>query len=141
MPGTFFRKVNRMIELFDSRTEKVISFEDSNALFEYIRELENQKQLETRMENDRELWSFIIHSNQRLSSVYWRAIKAISIMLTEEEQEAYEKGYHLLEICKGDIRSAIQVILTPEVDIEEMKKNWCEEYCSNHGYTFIGTKH
>lgn len=130
-----------MIDLFDSRTEKVMSFEDFDTLFAYIKAIENQKQLETRTENDRELWNFIIHSNQRLSSVYWRAIKATSIILTEKEQDAYEQGYHLLEICKGDIRSASQVILTPEVDIDEVKKSWCRDYCSTHGYTFIETRH
>ncbi len=32
-----------------------MSFEDFDALFEYIKAIENQKQLETRTENNREL--------------------------------------------------------------------------------------
>jgi hypothetical protein len=130
-----------MIEVFDSTNEKVMSFEDYEELFEHIKETENQKQLDTRLENDGNQWSFVIHSNQRLSSVYWRAVKATSILLTEKEQDAYEQGCHLLETCKGDIKTMDQIILTSEIDLDEMKKSWCRDYCSTHGYTFIETRH
>ena len=127
-----------MIEIFNEVKGSTESFESYDALLRHIKEIEKQKQLETRMENDREFWNFIIHSNQRLSSVYWRAIKATSILLTEKEQDAYENGLNLLEMCKGDQDNPTQIILTPDINLKEITKNWCRDYCLNHGYIILG---
>ena len=127
-----------MIEIFNEIKGSTESFESYDALLRHIKEIEKQKQLETRMENDREFWNFIIHSNQRLSSVYWRAIKATSILLTEKEQDAYENGLNLLEMCKGDQDNPTQIILTPDINLKEITKNWCRDYCLNHGYIILG---
>ena len=127
-----------MIEIFNENKGSTESFQSYDALLKHIKEIEKQKQLKTRMKNDRELWSFIIHPNQRLSSVYWRAIKATSILLTEKEQDAYEKGLNLLEMCKGDEDNSTQIILTPDIDVDEIKKNWCRDYCLNHGFIILG---
>ena len=130
-----------MIELFNSRSEQVMSFQDYDDLLSYIKEIEHENQKETRLQRDREYWSFTFHSNQRLSLVYWKAIMANRIILTEKEQDAYEGGYDLLEICEGDSKQIKQIILTPSVDIEELKKIWCREYCAHHGYSFIEARH
>ena len=127
-----------MIEVFNEGKGSTESFESYDALLKHIKEIEKQKQLETRKENDREFWSFIIHSNQRLSSVYWRAIKATDILLTEKEQDAYEKGLNLLEMCKGDQNNPTQIILTPDINLNEITKSWCRDYCLSHGYIILG---
>lgn len=127
-----------MIEIFNEFKGSTESFQSYDALLKHIKEIEEQKQQETRLKNDRELWSFIIHPNQRLSSVYWRAIKATSILLTEKEQDAYEKGLNLLEMCNGNQDNLTQIILTPDINLKEIKKSWCRDYCSNHGYIILG---
>lgn len=109
-----------MIEIFNEVKGSTESFQSYDALLKHIKEIEEQKQQETRLKNDRELWSFIIHPNQRLSSVYWRAIKATSILLTEKEQDAYEKGLNLLEMCNGNQDNLTQIILTPDINLKEM---------------------
>lgn len=126
-----------MIELFNNKSEQVMSFQDYDDLLSYIKNAEHENQKETRLQKDREYWSFTFHSNQRLSLVYWKAIMANQIILTEKEQDAYEGGYDLLEICEGDSKKIKQIILTPSVDIEEIKKIWCREYCARRGYSFI----
>jgi hypothetical protein len=130
-----------MIEIFNSNSEKIMSFKDYDALLEYIEEIERDKQFEDRLELNKEHWNFTIRSNQSLSTVYWRAIKATNILLTDQEQSAYEQGYNLLEMCKGKAKNMNQVILTPDIDIEDLKRSWCKDYCSEHGYTFIETRH
>ena len=127
-----------MIEIFNEVKGSTESFQSYDALLRHIKAIEKQNQLETRMKNDRELWSFIIHSNQRLSSVYWRAIKATSLLLTEKEQDAYEKGLNLLEMCNGNQDNPTQIILTPDTNLKEITKNWCRDYCLNHGYIILG---
>ena len=130
-----------MIDVFNPKSEKVMSFKSYDELLEYIKGIERDKQFESRLKLPKDSWSFTIHSNQRLSSVYWRAIKATNILLTDQEQNAYEQGYNLLEICKGDVKDMDQIILTPDIDIEGLKIGWCHDYCSKHGYTFIETRH
>jgi hypothetical protein len=127
-----------MIEIFNEVKGNTESFESYDALLKHIKAIEKQKQLETRIKNDREFWSFIIHSNQRLSSVYWRAIKATGILLTEKEQDAYENGLNLLEMCNGDQDNPTQIILTPDINLKEITKSWCRDYCLNHGYIILG---
>jgi hypothetical protein len=127
-----------MIEIFNEGKGNTESFQSYDALLKHIKEIEEQKQQETRLKNDRELWSFIIHPNQRLSSVYWRAIKATSILLTEKEQDAYEKGLNLLEMCNGNQDNLTQIILTPDINLKEITKSWCRDYCLNHGYIILG---
>jgi hypothetical protein len=127
-----------MIEIFNEGKGNTESFGSYDALLKHIKAIEKQKQLETRMKNDREFWSFIIHSNQRLSSVYWRAIKATSILLTEKEQDAYENGLNLLEMCNEDQDNPTQIILTPDINLKEITKSCCRDYCLNHGYIILG---
>ena len=127
-----------MIEIFNEDKGSTESFQSYDTLLKHIKEIEEHKQQETRMENDRELWSFIIHPNQRLSSVYWRAIKATSILLTEKEQDAYEKGLNLLEMCNGNQDTLTQIILTPDINLKEITKSWCRDYCLKHGFIILG---
>lgn len=119
-----------MIEIFNESKGKLV-FQSHNSLFKYIKEAEKQKLLETGQRD----WSFIIHSHERLSGTYWSAVKALEIFLTSKEQEAYENGLSLLEICKGDHDNPYQIILTPDVNVKEMRKSWCRDYCIENGYT------
>lgn len=119
-----------MIEIFNGSKGKLV-FQSYNGLFRHIREIEKQKLLETGQRN----WNFIIHSNERLSGTYWSAVKAFEIFLTPKEQQAYENGLNLLELYKGDPENPYQVILTPDVNLKEIKKSWCRDYCIENGYT------
>jgi hypothetical protein len=123
-------KVFKMIEIFNESKGK-LGFQSYNSLFRHIREIEKEKLLETGQMD----WSFVIHSNERLSGTYWSAVKALEIFLTPKEQEAYETGLNLLEIWKGDPDNPYQIILTPDVNVKEIKKSWCRDYCIENGYT------
>jgi len=119
-----------MIEIFNE-SKGTLGFQSYNSLFRHIREIEKEKLLETGQMD----WNFIIHSNERLSGTYWSAVKALEIFLTPKEQEAYENGLNLLEIWKGDPDNPYQIILTPDVNVKEIKKSWCRDYCIENGYT------
>jgi hypothetical protein len=119
-----------MIEISNGSKRKLV-FQSYNRLFKYIREMEKQKLLETGQRD----WNFIIHSNERLARTYLSAVKAFEIFLTSKEQEAYENGLNLLEIYKGDANNPYQIILTSDVNLKEIKKSWCRDYCIENGYT------
>ena len=47
------------------------------------------------------------------------------------------QGYHptslpVVEICTGDNRMRRYAILTPEVDVHDLKAQWCRAFCSAH---------
>ena len=119
-----------MIEIFNEAKGKLV-FKNYDELMGHIKEIEKAKFLKTKQEED---WIFTIHPCERFAEFYWRAIKAINILLTEKEQDAYEKGFNLLNIRKGNQSGLDQVILTPDVNVKEIKKGWCQDYCLENGY-------
>jgi hypothetical protein len=125
-----------MIDIFNNDNGHIESFQSYDGLLKYIKEIEKEKFIETGKRG----WDFTIHSRKTLASFYWYAIKALDILLTEKEQEAYENGLNLLEMCRGDENNLVQVILTPNVNIREIMKDWCLEYCSSNGFTLIETR-
>ena len=126
-----------MIDIFNEDTGNMEAFKSYDDLLEHIKALENQKFVET---GEKQYWIFNVHSPESLAGPYWKAAKAISILLTKEEQDAYENGLNLIEMFKGDNENPTQIILTPDIDIKEIQKKWCREYCSKHGYVFLCTK-
>ena len=125
-----------MIEIFNEINEKVGSFQSYNGLFKYIREREKETLIRTGQTD----WRFTIHGHERLSCLYWRAIKALDTLFTEKEMEAFNNELNLLEMCMGDYDNPTQIILTPDINVKEIRKNWCRDYCLEHGYIFSETK-
>ncbi len=122
-----------MIEIFNESKAK-LEFESYESLFDYIKkQIKDQNPLKEGQED----WNFVVHSSERLSAVYHIAVKAIEIFLTPKEQEAYENGLNLLEMYKGDSDTPTQIVLTNDINVHEMKKSWCRDYCLEHGYTMF----
>jgi hypothetical protein len=117
-----------MIEI--SNENEKLEFQGYNSLCKHIGEIEKKKFLET----GRRDWTFNVHSPERLSKLYFQAVKLLETFLTLKEQEAYEKGLNLLEICKGDPENPYQVVLTPNINVKEMRKVWCRDYFLEKGY-------
>src|SRR5689334_10059045 len=99
-----------MIEIFNEANGKLV-FKNYDALLTHIKAIEKAKFLATSQEEN---WIFTIHPYERFVEFYWRVIKAIDILLTEKEQDAYEKGFNLLNIRRGSQNGLEQVILTPD---------------------------
>lgn len=74
---------------------------------------------------------FIRRPHQTLSYLYYRS-PFWREFLTVKEKEAVEKELGLIEILKGDNENFIQILCTPYLDIEPIKKSWCYEYCETH---------
>ena len=120
-----------MIEILNERKEK-LEFESYESLFDYIKKKIKDQNL---LEEGQEDWNFVVHSSEKLATVYHSAVKAIRILLTPKEQEAYEKELNLLEMYKGNSETPMQIVLTNDINIHDMKKSWCRDYCLEHGYT------
>lgn len=119
-----------MIEVLNMLTRKAEYFLTYDDLVKRIEEIEKDNFLL----KGKEVWSLSFYSHRTLELFYWQASRAINVLLTEKQQKAYEEKLSLLEICKGHRDEAVQIILTPDVNVEEIKKGWCKDYCLNHGY-------
>ena len=81
-------------------------------------------------------WRFVYYKHTELNIIYScmkePPIKGI-------EREAFEQGLDLIEVHHGNPLNPIQLAVTADLDIEFLKKEWCEAYCKAHGYSLIET--
>lgn len=116
----------RVIKLTKSNGESKI-FEDYHQFCDYINDIEKRKAIDSGVRK----WIFIRRPHQTMASLYYRS-PSWRELLTLKEKEAVEKELGLIEIQKGDTKNFIQILCTPYLDIEPIKKSWCYEYCENH---------
>lgn len=123
-----------MIQVFASDKTVIGLFKDYEAFFTYINALENSKLTESRSCFPGEIWSFVLFTNKRLSYIYHKTLER---SFSKIGKEAFEQELDLIEISKGDHKSPLQIPVTPDVDVQKLKENWCQEYCDAHNYTLV----
>ena len=81
-------------------------------------------------------WRFVCYKHSELNTIY-SCMKEPPIQGIE--REAFEQGLDLIEIHHGSPLNPIQLPVRQDLDIESLKKEWCEAYCKAHGYSLIET--
>lgn len=119
-----------MIIIFNSKGQHLKSFQNDDAFFNQVSAGEL---LEDHPEFDKATtqWSFVVFPPERVSDLYYKMKKQL---LTTPIKEAYGKGVGLIEICKGDYENPTWVLMTADLDMGNLKKNWYLDYCRKHGY-------
>ena len=112
------------IKLHDGKNK---AFQDYHEVCSYIREREKPQTLDT----GEITWRFMRRRTDTLSSLYYRT-PSLKDFLTQKEIEAVEKQLGLMEIVAGEWENLTQILITPELDIEPLKRKWCHEYCKEH---------
>jgi hypothetical protein len=123
-----------MIQLFQSDGNVIGLFEDFDELFHHINTIETTKFTGSSSCFDGDIWSFSLFTNKRLSYIFYKTLEQ---SFSKIGKEAFDQGFDLIEISKGDYENPLQIPVTPDVNIEDLKKNWCYEYCDAHGYVMI----
>lgn len=126
-----------MIHVFGSNKEAIGQFNDYDALFKHINSVENSKLMECGSRSLGEIWSFALYTNKRLSYIYYKTLER---SFSKVGKEAFEQELDLIEIYKGDFESPIQIPVTPDVNVQELKEAWCQEYCDSHNYLLVDYK-
>lgn len=116
----------KMIKMTTANGEHRL-FDNYHVFSSYINELEKRKSIKS---GERK-WMFIRRPHQTLSSLYYRS-PSWRGSFTLKEIEAVEKELGLIEILKGDNENFIQILCTPYLDTEPLKRSWCYEYCEKH---------
>lgn len=126
-----------MIQVFASNKEEIGQFDNYDALFKHINSIENSKLAECSSRSLGEIWSFALYTNKRLSYIYYKTLER---SFSKVGKEAFEQELDLIEIYKGDFQNPIQIPVTPDVNVQELKESWCQEYCEAHNYLLVDYK-
>ena len=103
-------------------------FANYNDICGHINNLERPKTLDSGEIG----WRFVRRRYETLSSLYYHN-PSLKDFLTPKEKEAVEKEVGLIEIVKGNRGNITQMLFNSRLDTEPLKKNWCHEYCKEHG--------
>lgn len=79
-------------------------------------------------------WRFIQYKHSELNIIYSCMYKPL---LKGIEKEAFNNGLDLIEIYYGSLIYPIQFAVTPDLDIESLKWEWCQAYCEAHGQKLV----
>jgi hypothetical protein len=116
-----------MIEIITLDRTPAGQFDDFNDLFDCIITIENLK-LVAKPPNTKQMnWSFAIHPPKRAAALYTHGDSP-----SEAIEEAYEEQLPLIEICAGDYKHPLYIVLTPNVAIDYLRKKWCLDWCTWH---------
>jgi hypothetical protein len=126
-----------MIQVFGSNKEAIGQFDSYDALFKHISSIENSKLTECSSRSLGEIWSFALYTNKRLSYIYYKTLER---SFSKVGKEAFEQELDLIEIYKGDFQNPIQIPVTADINVQELKEAWCQEYCEAQNYLLVDYK-
>ena len=72
-------------------------------------------------------WNFTIFPPREAVALY-----ANTLNPSEGLAEAYRENLPLIEIYIRDYRNPLHTVITPNVDMDYLKKKWCIDYCTYH---------
>ena len=122
-----------MIEIFNSKGEKLGAFRNYKQLFWSITKIERLKLLKGKYQYGQSNWCFLRRPYEKLSMVYYHMIEKHP---TPIERQAYERQLDMIDIYQGNYDSYTQLLVTPDLDVDLLRKNWCRAYCKAQGYYF-----
>lgn len=112
-----------MIWLYNSKT-LVGSYKRFEDVCDYFMRLEHFKTTD-RNSFSEERWEFAYYSYEYLREIFGGIKRNVP---SKMEREAYENELDVIEVCTGDPQMLRQIVLFPEVDVEELTRNWCFDY-------------
>lgn len=134
-----------MLILFDLPKEQIHAFNTYRNLSNHIGNVERTR--------GKRKWVFERHSHQRALAFYGyvreqkflgqpesfeesleEALKQANENLVEREED---NKPDILEIVTGNVKKPAFIAVTPDVKVEALQKQWCQNYCKNHGYVLF----
>ena len=111
-----------MLVLFYTPKNHIHTFHHYEKLYKHLERLEADK------ENSK--WTFARHSHDRVFGFY----KYVCTRLMAPLEKTGPEGLDILEIVRGDVKKPVLIPITPDLDVESLRKKWCQSYCKSHGY-------
>jgi hypothetical protein len=96
--------------------------------------VENAKLFEEHIEFGLTQWSFLTYSpNMSLTLIG----KLKNLEEGEILKEAVDKDLEVFDICSGDFKKSVLMLVKPSTDVKGVKQLWCQQYCKAYGYKLI----
>lgn len=114
-----------MIEIIPLDGSQTICFENYDQLFDHIVEVENRKFVAKQQDNEQINWNFTIYSTKQVAVLYVYHKDPDDAL-----KEAYEEGLSLIEICTGSYAHPNYIVMTPNIDMDYLKRKWCLDFCT-----------
>lgn len=136
-----------MLHLLDQYHGSIGTFETYDSLIDYIHKSRLYKlrlliyrhyPFENVFGVEETRWRFVYYKHAELIVIY-SCMKEPPIKGVEKQ--AFDDGLDLIEVYQEDPSSPLQIPVTEDLDIESLKKEWCEAYCKAHGYKVIEDYH
>jgi hypothetical protein len=96
---------------------------------EYFNRIENAPFVDYNSYQNQQKWNFIYHPYRKPSN----DLRAGEDM----EEEIYEDELDFVEIYVGDPQNPYQIPVTPDLDLIELMRDWCFNYCYARGYKIL----
>jgi hypothetical protein len=122
-----------MIILVNQKNERKKKFKDYQDLYSHIDRSQQMK----RMRDPKKLpdeWVFTIHPYHRLA-IYSEFFYRQKIM--DQKNQEQDKKFDVLEISCNQTKNPVFIHMTPDINIEVYRKDWCQRYCQYHGFELI----
>jgi hypothetical protein len=114
------------------RIEQQIEFETYDQVFDFISGMDGEVEegslfyLPLKIGNN---WSFVTYPPERV-----KQLCRFDPLAEPSLRKAYDEQLGLLELCSsGDYENPRYIALTPDVDVQGLKKQWLQNYCAAHG--------
>lgn len=123
-----------MLALFKKDGTSIKLFTNYNDLYLHITHEENAKIFENYPHFASSKWRFEYLSPQRITEL----LNMLNRTYDEKTLlEAWRQRLAVVDRCEGDCERAWQTLVTPNVDVEGLREEWCEDYCMDHGYVLV----
>jgi hypothetical protein len=131
-----------MLILVNQKNERKKKFKDYKDLYGHIDRSQQMKRMRDPKLMDE--WVFTIHPYQRLA--IFSAFVYRQMIIDEqnagestgespgESKAQNQKKLDVLEISCNQTKNPVFLHVTPDVDIEVYRKDWCQRYCQYHGF-------
>ena len=124
----------KMIQVFGPDRTIIGLFKDYDGLFHHINATESSRLLDSNTSISEDVWTFVLFTNKRLSYIFHKTLER---SFSKVGKEAFEQELDLIEISKGDYHNPIHIPVTPDLDVSELRKSWCQEYCDTHDFVLV----
>ena len=123
-----------MLKVFKIDKKSIGEFKNYEEFLLFIESQENLKLLEDSPSFGRAYWSFCYYSPEQLIEVCsWIKPGYLSTF----QLKALEEGLGLIEICTGDYPRRQEIVVTSDINIEDLKEQFCRDYCTFRQWRLI----
>lgn len=114
-----------MITMLNEKNGKKTAFKNYQSLLSYLDSYQRMK-IHNNPNHLIDDWFFACHSRHRITALceFWR-------------MQRKPLRFDFFEVSYDKSKHPIILPMTPDLDIEKLRKGWCKKYCEFHGFKLV----